>query len=224
MNDFKKLTLVAAIIAGLAVIGSLMNSQQSTARAAGGPTVTIDPTQLPLPVQGSLGVSGTVAATQSGAWNVGISGTPHVNVTNPATAPVLFLNVNDPGRIPYQTFVTASGNNVAFPAIPAGHRLVIQNASIQAAIAGSNTSTSALAELTIAGIVSRVGDFVMTAQLYPDVALATVNQPFTAYFDAGQQPVVGVILFGSGTAGSVIATLTGYMLDCTIAPCAAIAP
>jgi hypothetical protein len=35
MNDFKKRMLVAAIIAGLAVIGSLMNSQQSTIRAAG---------------------------------------------------------------------------------------------------------------------------------------------------------------------------------------------
>src|SRR4051794_11022153 len=29
-----------------------------------------------------------------------------VNVTNPATAPVLALNVNDPGRIPYQSMHT----------------------------------------------------------------------------------------------------------------------
>jgi hypothetical protein len=67
MNILKNRMLVIAIIAVLAVIGSLMNSQQSTVRAAArGPTVTIDPTQLPLPVQGSLGVAGTVAATQSG--------------------------------------------------------------------------------------------------------------------------------------------------------------
>jgi hypothetical protein len=44
---------------------------------------------------------GGVAATQSGTWNVGLTGTPNVNVANPATAPALFLNVNDPGRIPY---------------------------------------------------------------------------------------------------------------------------
>ena len=59
MNTFKKRMLVTAVIAVLAVIGTLMNSQQSTVRAAGGPTVTIDPTQLPLPVQGSVGISGT---------------------------------------------------------------------------------------------------------------------------------------------------------------------
>jgi len=42
----------------LAVIGTLGNSHQPFARAAGGPTVTIDPTQLPLPVAGSATVSG----------------------------------------------------------------------------------------------------------------------------------------------------------------------
>jgi hypothetical protein len=94
MDSIKKRIFAAAIIAGLAVIGSLMNSQQSTVRAAGGPTVTIDQAQLPLPVQGSLGVSGTVAATQSGNWNVGITGTPNVHVTNPATAPALTLDIS----------------------------------------------------------------------------------------------------------------------------------
>jgi hypothetical protein len=45
---------------------------------------------------------------QNEAWNVGISGTPNVNVSNPASAPLLSVNVNDPGRIPYQS--TISGN------------------------------------------------------------------------------------------------------------------
>ena len=52
-----------------------MNSTRTVVQA-GGPTVTIDPTELPLPVSGSATVSGTVAATQSGPWNVGILGTP----------------------------------------------------------------------------------------------------------------------------------------------------
>src|SRR5215469_12132909 len=109
MKNIKNRVFAAGIIAALAVIGSVMNSRQSTLRgAAPGPTVTIDPSQLPLPVQGSLGVSGAVAATQSGAWNVGITGTPNVKVTNPATAPVLFVNVNDPGRIPYQSVAANS--------------------------------------------------------------------------------------------------------------------
>ena len=82
MRTIKNRLFAAAIIAGLAVIGSVMNSRQSTLQGAGGPTVTIDQAQLPLPVQGSLGISGSVAATQSGPWNVGITGTPTVNINN----------------------------------------------------------------------------------------------------------------------------------------------
>lgn len=82
MKSIKNRLFAVAIIAGLAVIGSVMNSRQSIVQGAAGPTVTIDQAQLPLPVQGSLGVSGSVAATQSGPWNVEITGTPAVNINN----------------------------------------------------------------------------------------------------------------------------------------------
>jgi hypothetical protein len=39
-------------------------------------------------------VQGTVSAAQSGAWNVGISGTPSVNISNSASSPVLQRNVD----------------------------------------------------------------------------------------------------------------------------------
>jgi hypothetical protein len=58
MKSIKNRLFGAAIIAGLAVIVSVMNSRQSTIQGAGGPTVTIDQAQLPLPVQGSLEVKG----------------------------------------------------------------------------------------------------------------------------------------------------------------------
>jgi hypothetical protein len=38
----------------LAAIGSVMNSRQATLQGAGGPAVTIDPAQLPLPVTGRV--------------------------------------------------------------------------------------------------------------------------------------------------------------------------
>jgi hypothetical protein len=128
MNDFKKLTLVAAIIAGLAVVGFLTNSQQHAARAAGGPTVTIDPTQLPLPVQGSLGVSATIAATQSGGWTVGIGG-------NSASSPLFTRDADNPARQPFQTSLCFSVGTGAFPCsskapsflrVPSDRRLVIE--------------------------------------------------------------------------------------------------
>ena len=120
-HRYKNHLIAAAVLSVLATIGTIMNSRQASAQD-GGPKVTIDsPIPLPvtgtvgisgpvninaasaLPVTGSTTVSGAVAATQSGTWNVGITGTPNVNVTNPATAPALFLNVNDPGRIPHQS-------------------------------------------------------------------------------------------------------------------------
>ena len=59
-----------------------MNTHQAT--AAGGPSVTIEG-PLPLPV------TGTMAATQTGAWNVGISGTPTLSISISGT-PMVGLN------------------------------------------------------------------------------------------------------------------------------------
>ncbi len=74
--EMKKYMTAALVVFTLAAAGTLMNSTRTVAQA-GGPTVTIDQAQLlPLPVSGSATVSGTVAATQSGPWNVGIVGTP----------------------------------------------------------------------------------------------------------------------------------------------------
>ncbi len=38
----------------------------------------------PVPIQGTATVNGTVQAAQSGAWSVGINGTPNVNIANTA--------------------------------------------------------------------------------------------------------------------------------------------
>lgn len=225
MNTFKKRMLVAAVIAVLAVIGSLMNSQQSAVRAAGGPTVTIDPTQLPLPVKGSLGISGTVAATQSGTWNVGITGTPGVNVTNPATAPVLFSNVNDPGRIPYQVVRTninclAPPCTVPFPAIPNGHRLVLQHVSVLATFRGNNPGYISV------GMGSNNILFPITPEPPPNnqsPSSGVADQPVLAFGDGGQQPAVAIDGY-SALMLSLQASISGYLLDCSIAPCTPIAP
>lgn len=52
------------------VLGRLSNP---LAVSDGGGSVTID---------GNVGVSGTIPVTQSGAWNVGVTGTPNVNIAN----------------------------------------------------------------------------------------------------------------------------------------------
>src|SRR5262249_760142 len=97
--------------------GTIMNSHQAAAQGPPDGLAVNVVNSIPLQVTGSLGITGT----------------PNVNVTNPATAPVLSLNVNDPGRIPYQSFKAAgcaTGAVVAlFQAVPSQDRLVIQHLS-----------------------------------------------------------------------------------------------
>lgn len=46
-------------------------------------------------------VQGPVAAQQHGSWNVGIAGTPNVQVGNPAANPVLIRDVDRPTAQPF---------------------------------------------------------------------------------------------------------------------------
>ena len=97
---------------------------------------------VPVAVQGTTNVSGsvnvantpTVNAKQSGAWNVGIAGTPTVEVGNEAGNPVLTRDVDRPTAQPFQfeAVVTIEdgfqGGNAGIP-VPSGKLLVIENVS-----------------------------------------------------------------------------------------------
>jgi hypothetical protein len=73
-------------------------------------------------------------------------------VTNPSTTPALTSSVDDPGRVAYQSIannVCAPPPNpiqcvVDFPAVPQGHRLVIQDVSGSVKIFTSATSAEAI--------------------------------------------------------------------------------
>jgi len=214
MNRFKNRMIIGAVFALLATIGAIMNLHQVKAQGPpGGVSVSIV-NPVPVPVTGSTTVSGTV----------GIAGTPNVKVTNPATAPMFVLHVNDPGRVPYQSVVSGNINSCVvqnlclgvFPTVPSGHRLVIQHASIQAAL-----STGATTVFVVLG--DNFSNF--SATILPSangLGLAIVDQAVLAYFDAGQKPQLGIDS-SSAVINRYTVSLTGYMLDCTIAPCAAIA-
>ena len=220
MKRFKNHLIVAAVLSVLAVIGTIMNSPKAAAQGPPGGLAVNIVNPLPVPVTGSTTVSGSVR----------ITGTPDVNVTNPATAPVLFLNVNDPGRIPYQSLQVCSNNvgsldacTALFPTVPSNHRLVIQHVSISTSL--STASTAVIVVLTRDGLASgRFSEF--PAMPIPggngNIPSAVVDQPVLGYIDQGHSVDVTVVVT-SGNAPSGDVALTGYMLDCTIAPCAAIA-
>jgi hypothetical protein len=71
MQRLRERLIAVAVVGVLAITGMFMNSRQTKAEGSA-PVTIVGP--LPLPVTGSTTLSGTVAATQSGLWNVGITG------------------------------------------------------------------------------------------------------------------------------------------------------
>ena len=202
MLEFKNKLIVLSVVGILAVIGSLMNSRQSVVQGAGGPTVSIDPAQLPLPVK----------ATQSGPWTVNLGPDAHVSI---AGQPITVKNLDEKGRNPYQqsgaTGCNGSGLcDFAFPAVPAGKRLVIEHVS-----ANVNPNPGVGVNGTF---LEGAGGF--TVFSLPGTSMATpeliaVNQTVLAYFDAGQTPFYRVAWSTSSNPGAFQVTISGYLVDLT---------
>jgi hypothetical protein len=145
-----------------------------------------------------------------------------VTVDNPASNPALTSSIDDPGRIPYQSTQSPSCTGsfcvISFPAVPSGHRLVVQyvsgfllflaTPSVVAVQVGSGVSIGTAISFFFAPI-SGVG--------------SSFTQPVLVYIDAGQVPTVGVSAGSTTFFGETIISLTGYLLDCKTSPCAPIA-
>jgi hypothetical protein len=111
---------LAQVIGGvivLASVGSIMHqgSKVTALHASNaGPSVTIG-APLPLPT----------TAAQSGGWTVGITGTPGVTVTNPASSPVPTWAVDNPGLHPILLTQSANQSAFTFP-LPNSGNIVIE--------------------------------------------------------------------------------------------------
>ena len=136
-------------------------------------------------------------------------------------------DIDQPGRIPYQTTINLSNINnpdalFVFAAIPSGHRLVIQQVSsrfgLQSTVSGD---TKFYAFVSSAG-KHDFYTFTPTPIFAADNPDGGLSQPLQFYVDAGFQPIFELISPGPNFA-SGSATLIGYLLDCTVAPCAQIA-
>ena len=146
MQNLRNQLIAGGAVLLLAAIGTMMNRQAM--QAAGGPSVTIE-SPIPLPVTGTVAVtgsttvSGTVAATQSGTWNVGLTGTPNVHVTNPITAPVPVLDISKSAsqivnlQCPRTTVLVcnAQGSTATY-VVPPGQNLVVTSVDLETTLGG----------------------------------------------------------------------------------------
>jgi hypothetical protein len=189
-------------------------------------------------------VTGSVNATVSGTVNVGnfpasqnvsIAGTPTVNANVIFPSSLSVHNLDDRGRIPYQSVVDMTGKCPAtigppepecsfnFPVVPAGRRLVVQHVSGIIQITGLPPLISV--GFVVPGLSPSSVSFLVPFVNLNGIVLSEFDQQVLVFYDQNQPPSVTVTP-GSGTFVNPnniqLITLTGYLLDCAVASCESI--
>jgi len=151
-----------------------------------------------------------------------------VQVANTSSNPAIVSNMDDPGRIPYQSQVaivpsTCNSEDCqsTFPTVPANHRLVVLHLAADFAFG----SAPGQVNLEYGGPGFSGGLSAAPAALknaFFSQFLVQFELPVQFYVDAGQSFLVKTqASSGLGVLGTV--TATGYMVDCSAALCSAIA-
>jgi hypothetical protein len=151
-----------------------------------------------------------------------------VKVMNTTSAPAVTSNVDEKGRTPYERTVDRSGQGLGSCAgatgcsfgfgVPAGHRLVIEQIGGYLTFNGNPTSVYFSIGLNNPQIGQNWGISPMTATGDGSVVF---HQDVRAYVDTFFQ--VDAIEHGAPFNGGIEhITVTGYLVDCNAAPCAAV--
>jgi hypothetical protein len=149
-----------------------------------------------------------------------------VTVVNPSTNPALTSRVDDPGRNAYQSFIAATNCEglgaclIHFPAVPTGHRLVIEH------VTGSLKLSSQPNFILISVLNKLFRDLSDFSPAVLGLGNSVFDQPVLIYLDGGDTPTLTLSLIGANAHFANIyqsVTLSGYLLDCTAIPCAPIA-
>jgi hypothetical protein len=202
MQNLRNKLIAAGTVVIMAAIGTVMNREAAQAQ---GSVVTIG-APIPLPVE----------ARQVGTWNVGLTGTPNVNVTAPPIVPFLTRLCNTTG-----SFYSCGGLPSAFTVpqtTPSGapvSRLVIEYVSGSCNTLGAGSQISFVALTTPGpGGFSTIYNFV-PGLVIPASSSATTSSfaqltriygmPGTLFF-LEQLPVLGVV------ASECSAAISGQLL------------
>jgi hypothetical protein len=206
--------IALGVVGVLAVTGMFMNSRQTKAEGSA-PVTIVGP--LPVPVTGSTTVSGAVAATQSGSWNVGIIGQPlSVSVANSPTVgltagtTVFTKNVEEPGRVPFQATVdglqSGDGSFFSFFApVPSNTRLVIKQVSARFT---ANIDNTTLNSCSLFNSQDASQELVLQATQYG--ARWVVSEAVTFYVEPSHQPYVFCAVYPAAGGTQTRVSLSGY--------------
>jgi hypothetical protein len=162
-----------------------------------------------------------------------------VRVVNQATEPVLTSRVDEAARVPYQvqlllpaisceglaTLISCRGS---VSGVPTGKRLVVQ------AVSGAfnSYSTAATNGQVQVSTISPSADYfaipsistvrIFSLILHEPAYFSAFQSHETVYVDGGAPVNLSVELSGASSITFQSITVTGYVIDCTTAPCAPI--
>ena len=218
-------TLAAGMLAAL-VLPAARPTEAASALPGSAP-VTVLNTPLPVALQGTGSITGQVSATQSGAWNVGVTSLPAVQLAPGTTVNVAGGGISDSARQAYAltlcaTFTDDCGGAPSSATLPLNTRFVIEYVSgscfvRNTGIHGWRLATRLNGQPVEYIIPDKIGahDDESTEGLFSNLT--------RFYADGGQTDSLSVSLFEAGFIEShdygpvseCDITLSGYLVDTT---------
>ena len=213
----KRFVRLLVVTVGFGVLGFVMSlvPQKNATGAGGAPVNIISPVPLP--------VTGTVAAQQSGDWNVGISNAPTVSLASGAT-----VNVGNAASspVPVQSVEQSAANFVTLDFEGGGYLQVFGDGT-----EGSTTFTLSGKQLVITDVQWEIS-CLSSCSVGDAVTLELADHAFRSeatYANRGGLPVAGrsdrlasgfvadtlptpTVLSGSASAGIDFLVLRGYLV------------
>lgn len=219
------LTMVAGVMAALTIPPS--RALQAAAPTAGTAPVTVMNTPLPVALQGTGTITGQVTATQEGAWSVGVTSLPAVQLAPGTTVNVQGGGAGDSARQAYALELCATGTEscpagTSFATLPLNTRFVIEYVSGSCRVTNTGihgwTLTGPLngqphtyqvqCKISAEDDHSTTGLFSEQVRIYVDggatgsLSVGTHDQGFSQHHDLGPYSECGI-------------TLSGYLVDTT---------
>jgi hypothetical protein len=228
-EEFTRTLNIVLVAAGVFFIGSQAFTQGpppgvGPPPGGGQPSAPVTVSNTPLPTT----VTNTplpTTVTNTVATSIAASTTLPVQIINPVNAPSTVnvgnpvQNRDEPGRNPYQHTVRFNPNSsicpntfycaAAFPAVPAGKRLVVTYASAQYRL----TMPGGDPDVSVGKNSDVFSDaqFIPTVQGSPGYFLAA--GPVTFYVEAGEVPTVFLAGTNIDTCCTQTASISGYLIS-----------